>query len=145
MELGQIKKILVNEFRCKKNVIAVLLYGSYAKGTAKANSDVDIAILYAVDGLPDIMELWDLKTSISEKLRVEVDLICLNKADPIIGKQIYQYHLPIVVNNAVGLAEYFARLCSEYAELKEFIRPMEQQILTRKYYVRPRSHHEKNK
>lgn len=140
MELAQIKEVITAEFSGQKGVIAVLLYGSYAKGLARPDSDVDIAVLYSAnefiaDPSKLALELWALKEKISHKLSVHVDLICLNNADPIIGSQIYRYHLPLVVNDSAALTEYFALLCSDYAELKELIRPMENQILERKYNV----------
>ncbi len=132
MELEHIKKIIKDNFRQQEGLIAVLLYGSYAKGLAKDSSDLDIALLYSNEHpLPDSIALWELKEQISLALpiAVDVDLVCLNKADPIIGNQVYRHHIPLIVNDASVLAKYFARLSSEYAELKEFIKPMEQQIL----------------
>ncbi len=134
MELDKIKKLIADEFRNQKGLVAVLLYGSYARGTPRPTSDVDIAVLYSSEEtIPDAISLWELQCQLRQKLSMDVDLICLNKADPIIGNQIYRNHLPVIVKEPTSLAEYFVLLSSEYAELKEFIRPMEGQILKRKY------------
>ena len=81
------------------------------------------------------MELWDLKTALEKVLAVNVDLLCLNDADPIIASQVYKYHQPIAINNSTQLTEYFVQMLSAYAELKEFIKPMEDKILQRRYHV----------
>lgn len=133
MKLTHWIPLIADQLGQQKGIIAVLIYGSYAKGTANENSDIDIAILYEHQFVPSPPELWDLKTQLDRILATEVDLLCLNLADPIIGNQIYQSYKPVLVNDPVKLAEYFALLCGKYMELKEFIRPMEEQILQRKY------------
>lgn len=131
-----IDQIIIQQVRSHKGLAAVLLYGSQVKGVAKPTSDIDIAVLYEERQIPTPGELWELKEKLADALQHEVDLVCLNRADPIIASQIYKYHRIILVNNPKKLEDYFMRLCSDYAELKEFIRPMEDRILERKYYDR---------
>ena len=137
MGLSTIKKIILDQLHDQKGLIAVLVYGSYAKGTARDDSDVDIALLYKPEQAPDSLELWDLHTRLMSALPTEVDLICLNQADPIIGNQVYQNYQEVLVKDSEKLWEYFSRLAWEYAELKEYIKPLEDQILQRRYYVKP--------
>jgi predicted nucleotidyltransferase len=145
MELSRIKSIITDQFREQQGVVAVLIYGSHAKGVARPDSDVDIAVLYDPPHVPSPLELWEFRQILDRAFPCEIDLICLNNADPIIGNQIYKHHQVILMNDSKQLAEYFARLSSEYAELKEFIKPMEDQILQRKYYVRSGSDYKKNR
>lgn len=128
------QETIIRQFQKQKNVIAVLLYGSQAKGLAKADSDVDIAVLYQVKHVPEAMELWELKEKLAEQLHKDVDLVCLNTANTIISSQIYKYHQPLLVNDQKALSCYFMYLLSDYAELKELRRPMEKNILQRRYY-----------
>jgi uncharacterized protein len=144
MELSEIKSIIRKLFLSQEGITAVLIYGSYAKGVAKPDSDIDIAVLYDPDNVPPALELWELQAKISELLSSNVELISLNQADPIIGTQVYKYHIVVLINDQRKLTEYFVKLISEYAELKEFIKPMENQILERKYYAGSRSDHQKN-
>lgn len=134
MELSTIKKIIADLFRCQTSVVAVLLYGSYANGTATPDSDVDIGVLYLSSQIPTSLQLWELEEKLSVALSCDVDLVCLNNIDPIFGNQIYKNHQVIVLNDPSQLHNYFVHLGSEYAEVKELIRPMEDQILQRKYY-----------
>lgn len=138
MELDKIKSAVVEEFQNRPGVIAVLLYGSYAKGLAKLSSDVDIAVLYAAPlHVPAFSELWDIKDNLEEALGCSVDLICLNNAGPIISSQVYKYHKPLLIKDKQELERYFMQLIVNYTELKEFRRDMEEHILERRFYDRP--------
>src|ERR1700735_4635441 len=121
MELLKIKNIIKDQFQGQQGIVAVLIYGSYAKGVAKTDSDIDIAVLYQPEYAPPALALWEFQQKLVKLLPYSIDLISLNQADPIIGNQIYKHHIPVLINDRKLLAEYFARLSSEYAELKEFI------------------------
>ena len=62
-------------------IIAAYLFGSVARGTAGARSDVDVAVLYAmappatIEGLP-----LELQTRLGQLLRRPVQVIILNTA-----------------------------------------------------------------
>ncbi len=88
-----------------------MLYGSYAKGTTKPDSDVDIALLYDAQHIPSSLELWELKQKLDNALSREVDLICLNSADPIIGNQIYKHHQVILINEKNGWVSQYSNPC----------------------------------
>lgn len=136
MPLDEIKDVVKAEFGKQQGVIAVLLYGSYAKGTAQPDSDVDIAVLFQPESIPSFSELWDIRNNLAEALGSEVDLICLNKVGPIISSQVYKYHQSLLVRDKRMLEKYFMRLIVDYAELKEFRKEMEERILERKFYDR---------
>ena len=55
------------------NVVRVVLFGSYAKGTANINSDIDLYVFSggAITGLA----FYDLKAKIEDALATQVDLI----------------------------------------------------------------------
>jgi predicted nucleotidyltransferase len=53
------------------NPSAVLLYGSYAKGTARSDSDIDIAVVFdgfLGDWLDTSSRLWRLRRDISDDI-----------------------------------------------------------------------------
>lgn len=63
------------------DVVAVYLYGSHARGTAGATSDVDLAILLAEAPAPTLKSLArDIESEIERALRCPVEIIVLNGA-----------------------------------------------------------------
>jgi len=59
------------EFQKKYEVEAIALFGSFARGEAKENSDIDIFVKMK----PDFFNLVELKEKIEEDLQKEVDII----------------------------------------------------------------------
>lgn len=80
-----IERTLTDFFEEEQSVRLAFLMGSFAKGTARPDSDVDVAALF--DRAPDFMEALDLRERLSALLRREADLVVLNDAGPIIGMQ----------------------------------------------------------
>ena len=121
-------------FRKKDQVVSVDLFGSYAKGTNKEDSDIDLAILCDVKNMPSKMDILSWRQELSEVLHKEVDLICLNDASPIIGMQVAQDKINILIKDEAVYGVYLMKLYSDCAELKMLRAPMEKGILKRKYY-----------
>lgn len=69
----KIKEILLNEIDCE----AIVLFGSYVRGTQNAESDIDIAI--KIKEKIDKKELYRLSNLLADKLNKEIDLINLDE------------------------------------------------------------------
>ena len=65
------------------------LYGSQAEGTARADSDVDLAALFR--RRPEGLEIFDARTELEEVLRRDVDLVDLDQAPPILAMQVLKH------------------------------------------------------
>ena len=65
--INRLVKPLADKYRVKE----IYLFGSYAKGTAKETSDVDLLISMPVDGL----KYYELLELLREKLKKKVDLL----------------------------------------------------------------------
>ena len=74
----------VNELKKKYGFKTVFLYGSFAKGSASSDSDVDIA----VEIIDDSYVTWDnflgAKEDLNKLLGREIDLVYLGSMNPII-------------------------------------------------------------
>ena len=68
----KIKEILLKKIECK----AIVLFGSYARGTQNAESDIDIAI--KPKNKIDKKALYNLSNELSDKLEKDIDLINLD-------------------------------------------------------------------
>src|SRR5262245_18342390 len=119
MEISSIEKIIIDYFRKQEGVIALLLFGSFAKGTATAQSDVDVAVLYRHENLPSQWDLIDMQETLSGQIALNVHVVCLNRANPIIGMHIYRTGKLLLNNQKQKLDIYYMWLFEEYIELKE--------------------------
>ena len=75
LSLETIKNI-VTEVLKKHDVSACYLFGSYVKGKATPNSDVDLMIVSEVEGI----EFYEIVGQLEEKLHKKVDLLRLEVA-----------------------------------------------------------------
>ena len=132
--MHDIEKNILDYFKNIPNITAVILFGSYARGTANDDSDVDIAILFPKSCVPDPLTLIAWREDLSSLVKKEVDLVCLNTASPIIGMQVANDGKDILVKDSLEYAKYRMVLFLDYAELKELRAPMEENILKRKLY-----------
>lgn len=66
--------------------IAVYAFGSRIQGNAKADSDLDLAVLTAA--YADPLLLWQLSGELAEQLKCEVDLLDLRAASTVMQYQI---------------------------------------------------------
>jgi predicted nucleotidyltransferase len=132
MKEKKIEEKIIAYFTDQEGVIALMLFGSFSKGNQTSRSDVDIAVLYEHSKLPNKLDLIEFKEGLSESLEREVDLICLNTANPIIGMQIYTSGKYLLNKNKFASDSFFTNLFVDYIELKELRKPMEDTILKRK-------------
>lgn len=116
--------------RAHMAAVAALLFGSYAKGHARADSDVDIAVLLAGPE-PGPLARLQLQQELADYLHRSVDLIVLNSTSPVLAMQVLAYHRVIFCDDAVALASFQATTVTAYADLKRARAPVEQALLAR--------------
>jgi predicted nucleotidyltransferase len=73
-------------FAGEENVRLAFLIGSFAAGTARPDSDVDVAVLFG--RVPDYMDVLGLRDRLSDLMKREADLVVLNDAGPVIRMQV---------------------------------------------------------
>lgn len=74
------------EFKTKYQISKMALFGSYARGENREDSDVDIAI---ETNLSDYFALYDLKETLENHLHAKVDIVRLrDKMNPALKKRI---------------------------------------------------------
>ena len=98
------------------DLTAVYLFGSRARGTARPDSDLDLAVLVNVQLDPTL--LWELAQKLSEQVGCEVDLIDLCQASTVLQYQIITTGQRIWAHG-VGPGVYEAFILSEYTHLNE--------------------------
>ncbi|MCD7784172.1 MAG: nucleotidyltransferase domain-containing protein [Oscillospiraceae bacterium] len=73
-EIAEIVKPIAEKY----GIRAVYLYGSYARGTADADSDIDLVVDTTGTALTSLFALGALYSELSEALGKEIDLITLS-------------------------------------------------------------------
>lgn len=102
-------------FRDKKEVIAVYLFGSHAKGKARPLSDIDVGILLDKNDRDFLKQRRkDYTIELGRALRKDIHPMILNLAGEELLKQIFSKGKCILINDARKLALYrmvmFARI-----------------------------------
>ncbi len=131
---SNLEKSIHAYFNGVKGVISAYLFGSQAKKLATASSDVDIAIHFKPDSVPDFRTLMTLKQKLSEKLHRNVDLVVMNQANPILKHQIFQYGKKIFDKSYRDSSNFFVKSMFEYDDIKKVRAPIEKAILKGRVY-----------
>ncbi len=100
-------------------IIFAYVFGSHARGAERPTSDLDVAIYLKtpIDGY----EYLDLKMQLTEALSLEVDLVVLNDAAPLIKYQIHKNHVPLFVRDRNIETRYKVRTLFEYDDMKKYL------------------------
>lgn len=73
-----LRQVLAND----EEVLAAYLFGSFARGTARTSSDVDVGILYARRPGARLLERFRLEGTLEQAIGRQVQVIVLNDAPP---------------------------------------------------------------
>lgn len=81
------KSLVIESVRSKiENVKLIYLFGSFASGQQRADSDLDIAIL-PIKAL-DNLTRWQIAQELACELDIDVDLVDLNTASTVLCQQV---------------------------------------------------------
>ena len=112
-----IKNQLIKLIQTKINPDFIILFGSFAKGTNRDDSDIDLA--YFSKGLLSSYERFELTGELAELAGREVDLIDLKQIDTVFTMQIFSQGIPIYIQDQNEFTRQKMRAYSMYATLNE--------------------------
>ena len=122
----------LRDFFAMQDIKLAFLIGSYAKGTARPDSDVDVAVLFGRSF--DVKQVLDLKEQLTELVGVDVDLVVLDSVGPVMKMQVLK--TGILLHAEKGAYEqFFVPTVNEYDDLKYCRREIEENILRRRLYA----------
>ena len=122
----------LRDFFAMQDIKLAFLIGSYAKGTARPDSDVDVAVLFGRSF--DVKQVLDLKEQLTELVGVDVDLVVLDSVGPVMKMQVLK--TGILLHAEKGAYEqFFVSTVNEYDDLKYCRREIEENILRRRLYA----------
>lgn len=111
------------------------LYGSAAKGTDRADSDLDLGALFT--RRPSGYDLFKTALELGDLLGRKVDLVDLDRAGPILGMQVLKQGQLLFDAVPRRRYEFFARTVGLYEDLKIQRRPAEKAMYERMSHGRP--------
>ena len=108
-EKDSIRAKIQDYFSQKEDIDTVLLFGSFAKGTFNAHSDIDIAI-HSKNTL-DYEQLAKIQTDLALICQREIDLADLSQAEGIFLYQIMTTGIKIKISKTVFVRYLLKALC----------------------------------
>lgn len=117
VKVGQNFHQVVEYLVTEENPYLIILFGSYAKGMARADSDVDIA--YWSEKEPNSYHTFLLAQQLAVLLGRDVDLVDLKSASTVLRVQIIAHGKVLHCTDDKRRAYFFMRAFKEYALLNE--------------------------
>ena len=112
-KIENIKEYLIEKIDCE----AIVLFGSYARGTQNAESDIDIAIKPHTN--ISKKQIFYLSQDLEEKIKTEVDLINLDDINDSFRYEILINGKTIYCKDEFKFELYKLDMYREYLELNE--------------------------
>lgn len=125
----EVRSILVDKIVQTLNPSFILLFGSYAKGTAHAESDIDLA--YHSSKELSTYERFILASELAGLVGCEVDLVDIRTIDTVFTMQVFEQGVPIYIKEENELMRQKMRAYSMYAKLSEQRAPVIEAIKER--------------
>jgi predicted nucleotidyltransferase len=100
-------------------IVAVYLYGSQARGTAQAGSDVDVAVLLA-GGAPQTLQnpARDLERQLEASVRLPVEVVVLNGASADLVHRIMRDGIVLLDRDRPARLRFEVQARNEYFDLE---------------------------
>ena len=118
---------LKDYFEKRDDVVMAFLFGSFAKGQAVYDSDVDIAVYFKpvkrrVESeedkiYPEENQIWE---NVEKIIKRNVDLVILNKARPLVAFDVLQTGIPIIIKNRPLYWNFYSLIHSSALDFMEF-------------------------
>lgn len=121
------KNHLVDKIIKQLDPAFILLFGSFAKGTTHADSDIDLA--YFSDKQLSSYERFILASELAEFVSREVDLVDIKNIDTVFTMQIFEQGIPIYIQDEnefirqkIRAYRMYATLCEQRAPIIDAIK-----------------------
>ncbi|MCM8596675.1 type VII toxin-antitoxin system MntA family adenylyltransferase antitoxin [Accumulibacter sp.] len=108
-------------------VVCVYLFGSQARGTAAASSDVDVGVLYAADPPETLAGMGlDLAADLEAAIGHRVDLVVLNRAPVDLIHRVLRDGVLVCERDRSQRIRFEVRARNEYFDLLPYLRQYRQ-------------------
>ena len=110
-------------------VAFALVFGSSARGTTHAGSDVDVALGIGCGSRPSACELGAIVARLEEATGRTVDVVILEDAPPGLAYRVFRDGMAVFVRDRPALVEQKARSILEYLDYQPAERALSQAVL----------------
>lgn len=107
-------------FSSREDVAAVYLFGSVAEGAETEASDVDLGIVQKCPSKP--LDKLSLLTDLVRIGMEDVDLVCLDDADPVVVFEAVRHNCLIYRDQTFDHGSFFSRVIRHYFDLRRVLR-----------------------
>ena len=114
------------------HVAFALVFGSSARGTAHAGSDVDVALGFARDRRPRAYEIGAIVSRLEEAVDRNVDVVVLDDAPPGLAYRVFRDGVTVLVRDRSALVERKARAILEYLDFQPVEEALSKAVLARR-------------
>ena len=112
------RQSLNDQFSRQEHLVAVWLHGSAVTKNFRADSDIDMALMYKPGKQPEGRDLLELASGLSEALGREVDLGLLDSRNPVYGFQALQKGTVLYSVDGLEKTELMNEILRAYFDLK---------------------------
>jgi predicted nucleotidyltransferase len=105
MDFNRVRKGIGAVCEGEPAVVAVYVFGSFAKGVASADSDVDVAVLLQ-KGAEDAFSLLDFISALERKLGCRTDVVLLNHADELLKFEVRKHGKLVFVRSQDAVTRF---------------------------------------
>ena len=105
----------------KPEILAVYLYGSYAKDIARESSDIDIGVLLYSNRTYSLMDEGYLNTQINKKMESEIHISVINNKSPLFRYQVISPRKVLFSRNDGLRADFEVKTFNEYFDMQPFL------------------------
>ena len=102
-----------------ENIIFAYIFGSYVQEKIRIDSDIDIAIY--LEKKIDAGTYLEIKMSLTEACKREIDLIILNDTTPLLKYEIYKNNILLFTRDKAIETSYKVKTLFEYNDIKKYL------------------------
>jgi len=114
------KKIADILKRFYPDLVAIYLFGSRADGTARKDSDLDVAVLFPPElRIREALNFSDARYALEKALNLNVDLLNLNEINTVMQKEVIRYDRRIFSSDDYKAETFEMLTLSYYGKLNE--------------------------
>ena len=113
-------------------VAFAVVFGSSARGTAHARSDVDVALGFGRGRRPEAYELGAIVSRLEEAAGRNVDVVVLDDAPPGLAYRVFRDGVTVLVRDRSALVERKARSILEYLDFRPVEEALSKGVLARR-------------